>query len=116
MSTNEQKRCDTRGDVNARFDVIELFLLRASGAFAECPLVMSFFKYLQDDYLDCDFVRAIARVCFTDLVGECSRLGSEVVNSLSVVGCSPDDNTISQYVHLAAISRGPLQLHLMAVS
>ena len=25
---NEQKRCRNRGDVNARFDVIELFLFR----------------------------------------------------------------------------------------
>ena len=30
--------------------------------------------------LDGDFIRAIARVRFTDLVGECSRLGSEVVH------------------------------------
>ena len=61
--------------------------------------------------LDRDFIRAIARICFTDLVGECSRLGSEVVVGSAVIGCSRDDNTISQYVHLAAISWAPLQFH-----
>ena len=65
---------------------------------------------------DGDFIRAIARVCFTDLVGECSRLGSEVVIGSSVVGCSADDNTISQYVHETAISRAPSQLHPMVGS
>ena len=40
--------------------------------------------------LDGDFIRAITRICFTDLVGECSRLGSEVVGALSVVGYRPD--------------------------
>src|SRR5206468_1836690 len=66
--------------------------------------------------LDGDLIRAIACVCFTDLVRECSRLGSEVVTGFSVVGCSPDDNIISQYVHQAAISRAPPQLHLMVGS
>ena len=66
--------------------------------------------------LDRDFIRAIARVRFTDLVGECSRSGPEVVVELSVVGCRPDDNTISQYVHGAAISRPPSQLHSMVGS
>ena len=66
--------------------------------------------------LDRDFIRAIARVRFTDLVDECSRLGSEVVIDLSVIGCRPDDNTISQYVHGAAISRPPSQLHPMVGS
>ena len=45
--------------------------------------------------LDGYYVRAIARARFTDLVGECSRLGAEVVIGFSGVGSSPDDNTIS---------------------
>src|SRR5439155_8975974 len=65
---------------------------------------------------DSDFIRTIARVRFTDLVDECSRSGSEVVTGFSVVGCRADDNTISQYVHEAAISRAPFQLHLMVSS
>src|SRR5437773_979581 len=66
--------------------------------------------------LDRDLIRAIARVCFTDLVGECSRSGSDVVSELSVVGCRRDDNIISQYVHGAAISRPPSQFHPMVGS
>ena len=62
---------------------------------------------------DVDFIGAIARVRFTDLVGEFSRTGSEIVIGLSVVGGCRDNSTISQYVHVPAISRAPLQLHLM---
>src|SRR5262245_51826221 len=40
-------------------------------------------------------------------------MGSETAIGLSVVGCCRDDSTISQYVHVSAISRAPLQLHLM---
>ena len=66
--------------------------------------------------LDGDFIRAIAAVRFTDLVGECSRLGSEAVCGLSIVGCRPDDITISHYVHGTTIKRAPFQLHLMVGS
>src|SRR5438093_994144 len=66
--------------------------------------------------LDGDFIRAIARVRFADLVDECSRLRSEVVPGPSVVGCRRDDNIISNYVHLTAISRAPLQFHQMVGS
>ena len=45
---------------------------------------------------DGDFIRAIAGVRFTDLVDECSRMVSQVVLRLSVVGACLDDNTISQ--------------------
>ena len=40
-------------------------------------------------------------------------MGSEFALGLSVVGCCRDDSTISQYVHVPAISRAPFQLHLM---
>ena len=67
------------------------------------------------DY-DVDFIRAIACVRFTDLVGECSRVRSEIVVGSSVVGCRRDDITISQYVYGAAIKRAPFQLYFMAGS
>ena len=43
-------------------------------------------------------------------------MGSEIALGLSVVGCCRDNSTISQYVHVPAISRAPFQLHLMLVS
>ncbi len=50
------------------------------------------------------------------MVDECSQSGSEVVRGISIVGCRPNDSTISNYVDGAAISRGPFQLHLVLVS
>ena len=63
-----------------------------------------------------NLIRAIACVRFTDLVGECSRMGSEIALGSSAVGYCRDNSTISQYVHVPAISRAPFQLHLMFVS
>ena len=63
--------------------------------------------------IDGDFIRAIARVRFTDLVFECSRMGSEIALGFSVVRYCRDNLTISQYVHVPAISRAPLQVDLM---
>src|SRR4029453_4434084 len=43
-------------------------------------------------------------------------MGSEIALGSSAVGYCRDNSTISQYVHVPAISRAPLQLHLMFVS
>jgi hypothetical protein len=40
-------------------------------------------------------------------------MGSEIGVGFSVVGCCRDDSTVSQYVYVPAISRAPLQLHLI---
>ncbi len=65
------------------------------------------------DY-DVDFIRAIARVRFTDLVGECSRHWfRDCLLACPSSGACRDDSTISQYVYVPAISRAPFQLHLM---
>src|SRR2546423_4315960 len=65
------------------------------------------------DY-DGDFIRAIACICLTDMVDECSRLGSKVVHGSSVVWCRSNEVTISHYIHRASIKPAPFQLHSMA--
>ncbi len=58
-----------------------------------------------------DFIRAVARVRFTDLIDERSALGSEVVLGASVIGRRSDGRTISNNVDAAAISWVPAQSH-----
>ena len=54
-----------------------------------------------------DFVRTVASVCFTDLVGKVPRTHVELVLGRSVIGRRPSNGTISDNVDRAAISRTP---------
>ena len=58
-----------------------------------------------------DYIRTVASVRFTDLIGIRSRMGMDILLEGSVIGRRPDNRTISHYVYAAAICWGPLQNH-----